>query len=328
MAQINNQPILSLCIPIYNRLTFLERQLGRMLEDKALFENQIQLIISDNCSSDDLKSCCDKYQQQGLNLIYHRNETNVGPDGNFDWCFHHADGKYVWLLGSDDVPVSGFVNNLVGYLKESDYGLVHLSIRKMNRELTVFENSDDMAVSVNYWLTFMSSNIIRTDSLKTIDLSDYRESYMIQVPAYLNACCSYQKNAILYIKQFFELDSDAANNGGYNLFQVFVTNLFGIFESFVDKGMLTKKSFDKMIEVEYKEFLSGYIINQLILHQKQNFTTNGAWSKLWKYYGRKPYAYYYLMYALIKKVLWHILFIFRPVLKPVRDKVLRKTQQK
>ncbi|MBR4625234.1 MAG: glycosyltransferase family 2 protein [Alphaproteobacteria bacterium] len=106
-------PLLSLCIPIYNRLPYLERQLKRMIEDKDLFKEKIQLIISDNCSSDDLLSCCEKYKSQGLNLHYHRNETNIGPDGNFDWCFHNAGGKYVWLLGSDDIPEKGILSQIV-----------------------------------------------------------------------------------------------------------------------------------------------------------------------------------------------------------------------
>ena len=323
MAQIIVQPLLSLCIPIYNRLSYLEKQLARMLEDKYLFEKQIQLIISDNCSADDLEFCCKKYQERGLKITYHRQETNIGPDKNFEWSFHHADGKYVWLLGSDDVPVSGVLRKLMAYLEWSDYGLVHLSMRKMDRELTAFEKSDDMAIAVNYWITFLSANIIKTESLKTIDLSDYRKSYMIQVPAYLNGCCSCQRNAIIYLPQFFEKETDNANNGGYNLFQVFVTNLYGIYESFIENNLLSRQAFDRIIEVEYKDFLSGYIIDFLILRKKCNFNIAGAWSKLWRYYGKKPYAYYYLVYAFIKKIAYRILMMFCPVSKTVREWLLR-----
>lgn len=301
MAQITEQPLLSLCIPIYNRLSYLERQLTRMLEDKDLFEEQIQLIISDNCSTDDLQSCCEKYQQQGLKLLYHRNETNIGPDGNFDWCFHHAEGKYVWLLGSDDIPVKGLLQKIIGYLNE-DYGLLHLSMRNLSQELSLYHSSDEMAVAVNYWITFMSANIIRTESLKTVDLSEYKRSFMIQVPAYLNACCSYQNNAVLYLPQYFEKETDGANNGGYNLFEVFITNLYAIFDSFVQKGLLSNDAFEKIKRIEYKEFLVSWIVSILILKTNKNFKTGGDWKILWKYYGRNPYAYAYLFLYLAKLV--------------------------
>ena len=301
MAQIDNHPLLTLCIPIYNRLSFLEKQLERMSEDKDLFDRKIQLIISDNCSTEDLQSCCEMYQNQGLRLVYHRQDSNLGADGNFDWCFHHANGKYVWLLGSDDVPVSGFLRRLIEYLNNADYGLVHLSMRKLEKEIIIYHSSDDMAVAVNYWITFMSSNIIRTKSLMTVNLSNYRKSFMIQVPAYLNACCSYRENAILYLPQFFEKETDAANNGGYNIFNVFVTNLYGIFEDFVSKSLLSKQAFATIMKIEYKEFLVGYIIQVLILGKKGNFKIENSWPALRKYYGNKPYAYYYLLNRLIRR---------------------------
>ena len=298
MAQIGNQPLLSLCIPIYNRKIYLEKQLKRFLDEKELFEQDIALYISDNCSTDDLYSCCEEYQQRGLNLEYHRNEMNLGPDGNFENCFRQAKGKYVWLLGSDDVPCSGVLSKIVQYLKQGDYGLVHLSMRERKKELTIYDNPDAMAISVNYWITFMSANIIRTNSLRTVNLSDYRTSFMIQVPAYLNACCFYQRNAIIYCPIFFEKETDSANNGGYNVFEVFVTNLYGIYESFVQKGLLSQETFKTMIKVEYREFLLSIIIHQVILHQKRNFTTDGVRKRLVKYYGNKPYAYYYLVKGL------------------------------
>ena len=299
---MDNQPLLSLCIPIYNRLSYLERQLTRMLEDKDLFEKQIQLIISDNCSTDDLRSCCEKYQQLGLRLHYHRQEKNIGPDGNFDWCFHHADGQYVWLLGSDDIPVAGMLRKLLEVLNGSDYGLVHLSISHQSQILRAYHNDETLLADINVWITFISSNIIKTASVKNYDLSSYVGSYMIQIPAFLNACLTNEDNALIYLGQLFEKDSDASNNGGYNLFGVFVTNLYGIYEEFISKGLLSKQAFAKMIKIEYKEFLVGYIIKVLILGKRGNFKTDNSWAALRKYYGLKPYAYYYLILGFFRSL--------------------------
>lgn len=291
MAQIGVSPLLSLCIPIYNRLSYLNRQLEKFLKEKDLFENQIQLIISDNCSEDDLKVCCEKYQQQGLNLRYHRNECNIGPDGNFEWCFRHADGKYVWLLGSDDIPINGILAQVVAYLSDNDYGLVHLAMRKANKELTIYNNHNDMVVAVNYWITFISSNIICRESLKTINLSEYNNTLMIQVPAYLNACFFSKCNAVIYQPLFFERESDAANNGGYDIFEVFVTNLYSIYEKFINKEMLSKAAFTKIMKIEFKDFLLKYIVSLLVFRHKSNFRLDNSWNRLFKYYGRKPYFY-------------------------------------
>ena len=315
MAQIEKQPVLSLCIPIYNRLAYLERQLKRFLEDKDLFEEKIQLVISDNCSTDDLRSCCEKYQAQGLKLVYHRNDTNLGPDGNFDWCFHHADGKYVWLLGSDDIPVKGLLQRLLDILEGKEYGLVHLSTSKRESELTEYCKDESIVADIGVWITFMSANIIRTQSLNSINLKENIGSFMIQVPAYLNACLTSETNAIADMGQLFEKDSDAANNGGYNLFRVFVENLFGIYQRFVDNGLMAQSSFEKAKRAEYKNWLVNFVVNLLILHrpQRKNFDLEGSWKILRKHYGKYPYAYYYTCVNIAKR-------LARTVLKPFSNK--------
>ena len=308
---MHKQPILSLCIPIYNRITYLERQMERFLEDKDLFDDRIQLIISDNCSTDDLQSCCDKYKKIGIKLHYNRNATNLGPDGNFAYCFQHAEGKYVWLLGSDDIPVKGLLRKLLQYLESGDYGLIHLSMPPIKQELTCYTNSNDMALAVSFWITFMSANIIRTETLVKINLAEWMNSFMIQVPAYINAYCTCQNNAVIYLSEYFECGTDGINNGGYNLFQVFVTNLFGIYNSFVKKGSLSEITYEKLIKKEYCDFLWYHVIIQLVLRKNDRFPRNGAWKALWKYYGRKPYAYYYPFWGLIKVVLWKMKLINR-----------------
>lgn len=303
MAQINKNALLCICIPIYNRLNYLDRMLSRFLEDKDLFDDTINLIVSDNCSQEDLQSCCKFYQDQGLNLLYHRNEENLGSNGNFLWCFENAVGKYIWLLGSDDIPKSGNLQRLVNYLECKDYGLFHISIVSKRQGITEYSDAEEMAVAVNYWITFMSSNIISTSSLQNIRLAPYKETWLVQVPAYLNACCMSNINAVLGFKEFFESESDALNNGGYNLFKVFVTNLYGIYEEFIDKSLLSRKVFNRIIKIEYKEFLVYYII-QLLIHRKEcNFQLEGSWNALRKYYGRKPYAYYYLIKRLFRNLI-------------------------
>ena len=291
---MSNLPILSICIPIYNRIDYLHRMLSRFLEDKELFINDIHLFIADNCSQDDLRSCCSQYQAMGLNMSYHRNEENIGPDRNFELCFHSGKGQYTWLLGSDDIPVRGFLKKLLAQLKQNDYGLFHLSMKPRKEELTEYHQSDEMAVAVNYWVTFMSANIIKTETINDVDFSDYRQSNMIQVPAYLNACTKSGLNAISYLGHPFEVDSDEGNNGGYNLFKVFVT----IYESCIKRGLLSETAFDEIKRIEFKEFLSGYIVRLLIIRRNKSFDTEGGWAILKKYYGHSLYVFPYLLKVL------------------------------
>lgn len=298
----NKQPLLSLCIPIYNRLEYLKRMLERFLEDKILFEETIDLLISDNCSTDDLESCVNEFKSKGLKITYNRNQKNLGPDGNFLYCFNHAKGKYCWLLGSDDIPVKGFLNSLVTVLQGKEYGLVHLNHHSDGLS-QLFEYSDNqkMVENIAHWITFMSSNIINTKNIAFINSNQYMDTYLIQVPYYLYSCLNSPVNAI-YKYSCFEKDDDSANNGSYNLFQVFVQNLFDVYERFYQQKMLSRKVIENIKRNEYEHFLFPFIKDLLVLKKKSNFDKKHAWHILFRCYGLKWYFYSYPIMYVVKKV--------------------------
>lgn len=297
----NKQPLLSLCIPIYNRLEYLKRMLERFLEDKILFEETIDLLISDNCSTDDLESCVNEFKSKGLKITYNRNQKNLGPDRNFLYCFNHAKGKYCWLLGSDDIPVKGFLNSLVTVLQGKEYGLVHLNHHSDGLS-QLFEYSDNqkMVENIAHWITFMSSNIINTKNIAFINSNQYMDTYLIQVPYYLYSCLNSPVNAI-YKYSCFEKNDDSANNGSYNLFQVFVQNLFDVYERFYQQKMLSRKVIENIKRNEYEHFLFPFIKDLLVLKKKSNFDKKHAWHILFRCYGLKWYFYSYPIMYVVKK---------------------------
>lgn len=298
----NKEPLLSLCIPIYNRLEYLKRMLERFLEDKILFEETIDLLISDNCSTDDLESCVNEFKNKGLKITYNRNQKNLGPDGNFLYCFNHVKGKYCWLLGSDDIPVKGFLNSLVTVLRGKEYGLVHLDCYTgKNIQVHEYLDNQKMVEDISYWITFMSANIFNSKFISKVNGNKYLGTYFIQVPYYLYSCLYSSVNAI-YTYKSFEKDDDSANNGNYNLFKVFVDNLYGIYDLFVKQKLISKKTLNKIKKKEYEEYLFKYIVDCLILKKNKCFYTDNAWRILFRHYGNKLYFYLYPIKKIASKI--------------------------
>ena len=308
----DKRPLLSICIPIYNRLPFLQKMLNRFMEDRGLFESEIELIISDNCSKDDLQSCVASFQEQGLPIFYHRQETNLGPDGNFNYCFKQAHGKYMWLLGSDDIPLTGVIKQLLSYLRGKDYGLFHF--RAVGDEKTFFHKYDDngqMLADINVQITFMSANIISTERLSQLDLLKYTGTNLIQVPAFMDACLSKEHNAICLTPQIYEPVFDEATTGDYDLFGVMVRNLFTICQEFVDNGRMTKEAFEAFKKSECKDYIPAVILANLILKRKSNYMLKDAWKIIFKYYGKKPYFYYYCIRKCIQIGVRKVMKVFK-----------------
>ena len=130
-----SQPLLTLAIPTFNRSTYLSELLESLFE-QLMTSPEVQLLISDNCSSDDTAAVLESFRSRGLRFRYLRNETNIGVDANFLQCFDEAGGKYFWLLGDDDILVPDAVKQIVSLLQTGetrhgeqciDFDLVYLS---------------------------------------------------------------------------------------------------------------------------------------------------------------------------------------------------------
>ena len=72
------QPLLSICIPTYNRASFLDQCLSAIVHQDG-FDERVEVVISDNASTDNTQELCKKYTEQYPNIRYFRNEV-MGPN--------------------------------------------------------------------------------------------------------------------------------------------------------------------------------------------------------------------------------------------------------
>lgn len=99
---------LSICIPTYNRAPFIGQLLESILQQTD-YRCELEVVISDNASSDDTLDVVERYRSQFPRLIYQCAEKNQGADRNFLKVVELASGDYCWLMGSDDVLEPGAI---------------------------------------------------------------------------------------------------------------------------------------------------------------------------------------------------------------------------
>src|ERR1700746_1338908 len=92
------RPLLTLAIPTYNRGAFL-RQFLDSVRDQLRLSSDVELVVSDNASTDETSEIINEELRRGTRLTYLRNPENIGPDANFLQCYERASGKYVWVMG-------------------------------------------------------------------------------------------------------------------------------------------------------------------------------------------------------------------------------------
>jgi glycosyltransferase involved in cell wall biosynthesis len=113
------EPLLSICIPTYNRADWLRSSLWNWLPQVKQFGEQVELIVSDNTSTDHTQKIIDEAAEWG-NFVYYRRPENLGPLKNIYYMLKDlAHGKFVWVVGDDDLPKSNAVEKVLIALKES-----------------------------------------------------------------------------------------------------------------------------------------------------------------------------------------------------------------
>lgn len=113
----NSRPLISICIPTYNRCKYLDYLLNNINEQIGESITMVQVTVSDNFSTDETWSVINKYQKNGLNLKYVRQPKNFGFVENLNFALQMADGEYCWLMGDDDAFRPGAISYMANLLK-------------------------------------------------------------------------------------------------------------------------------------------------------------------------------------------------------------------
>jgi len=110
---LQNQPLVSIGIPVYNGERYLEQTIDSILSQTY---SNFELIISDNGSTDRTQVICEKYGSQDGRIKYHRNEKNLGAAPNYNIVFELSSGEYFKWADYDDLLAPDFISKCVDIL--------------------------------------------------------------------------------------------------------------------------------------------------------------------------------------------------------------------
>lgn len=154
----NKQPLLSICIPTYNRAEYLEGALKNIVTDSA-FDSRVEVIISDNASTDNTQEVGKKYSNTYSNISYFRNDINV-KDENFYLVIQHSKGKYVRLFNDTLRFRPGALEKMLNIIKESSENCSLFFYQKttlVNKDRAVIHNSCEFISNVSFYVTWIAN---------------------------------------------------------------------------------------------------------------------------------------------------------------------------
>jgi len=94
----NQPPLVSVCIPVRNCESFIEEAIQSVLTGNF---QDFEIVVVDNASTDQTIAVVSAIGDPRIRIL--RNETNVGACRNFNISMEEARGKYIKMLGADDI---------------------------------------------------------------------------------------------------------------------------------------------------------------------------------------------------------------------------------
>lgn len=319
----NNEPKLAILIPTYNRAECLDLCLSsieRQFNDEMF--GKIEVIVSDNASTDDTSKVLNKYEHLPYLSIL-KSEMNLGPDANFVKLVNASTAKFLWLFGDDEAFLDSSLEKILSILnKYPEAGLFHLTavghtalkefnfkLKHPNPELLIFNDANIFLDKINYNISFISSHIFNKHLLNdSITVNDFLGTNLIQQLYYFQTALIGKYNIFINDYYFSQLLN---NTGGYNLFRVFAENQNKIFNFFEIKG-LKKKTIYSINKKMLSNFFPYFILQTKLRALESKIILQSPFRILFKTYWEYPSFWIFCFPILVtpKNILkWIYLFL-------------------
>jgi glycosyltransferase involved in cell wall biosynthesis len=126
--------VLSIVIPTYNGATTISETLDSIIPQ---VEKGVEIVVSDNASTDNTPGIVEQYQAKCHNIRYYRNSKNMGVDRNCDLGVQRSSGDYIWFLGDDDKILYGGIRKVLDVISShQDLALMFVNCSMWNRNFT------------------------------------------------------------------------------------------------------------------------------------------------------------------------------------------------
>lgn len=272
-----DKPLLSICIPTYNRGNILKIAFDKLLPQVNIYNKIIELVISDNASSDNTQVIIKKYQKlyPKINWVTFLQSENTGYYGNFKKCRELSTGKYFWLLSDNDHINNGVINEVIKVLslKEKKLGVVYLhSINNMTgyyKKELFFEEIKEK--HKEYALMLISSVLVFNDKTQDYEIFEkFKNNDFLGFIFFIKAL-EYSKKMIVIEGSIF---SQYPTTVTFNIFKSWIEDIMECVNYLRGKNLVTTETI--------KDLVNGFLA-RVIVHHVHRYVAYG--NILGKKYG-------------------------------------------
>ncbi len=287
-----DKPILSICIPTYNRAENLNKTLKTIIsQDFFNNTNAVEVVVSDNCSSDNTPDICKKYMERFPGkFVYHRNLENI-KDKNFEKSLSLGSGIFLKLSNDTLIweknSLEKICKDILFFFDEKPIMFFPSGFVHTGNTYEISNNLNDFIKKISFNITSIGSfGIWKSDFDKIKNFNRYANLKLTQVDVLLRLM-EQKKLAVIVTTQYFK-NIVYLKKGGYNIAEVFGKNYLSILYKYVKNKQMSKSAFEK----EKKNLLIHHINKFYFDFQKiYTFNKTGYFKFLKDFYGLNLYFY-------------------------------------
>lgn len=285
------KPILSICIPTYNRSTYLKKCIDSIVCQMPFIEEKVEVVISDNASNDNTYEIIQPYLNSYSNIYYYCNDENI-RDKNFPVVISKAHGLVRKLCNDTLIFEENSLYKMCSIIEKYDNSqpvLVWANGSGKN-EVSIYECSfREYIKSMSCWITSIACFSIWEDDCIEI-VKDFRgcDQSLWQVNKQLEMASS--KNVVIINEHFTDVQQVEKKNISYGLYKVFYENYFSLLEPYIERGDLKQEDKEYLEKDLLFSFFKNWVIQwkmnstDLVYSQEENLK-----EKIWETYSNKPY---------------------------------------
>ena len=109
-----------------------------------------QLLIVDDCSSDDTVKIIESYKRNDLRIFVLHNHRHLGPAGSRNLAIEQASGRFIAFLDSDDLWAPHKLETQVRFMEESGAALSYTGYEKMLENGTKMHRIVHVPATISY----------------------------------------------------------------------------------------------------------------------------------------------------------------------------------
>jgi glycosyltransferase involved in cell wall biosynthesis len=292
---MKTRPLLSINIPTYNRVSYLEAALEVLLPQLT---DEVEINVSDNNSTDATWDYLGSLAGR-----VNRVRAPVGTNANYNIlsCVSIGTGEYTWVHCDDDIAVLNAAENIVRAIKEfHNPPALSFEWHGYDTNMSGFINHrvtarwkrcdrDEFLRTISYKFTFASAIVIKRGCADVEYIKEHSPIDLIPANIMLSTVGKYNDAVVSEDR----LLAARGNPGGYDALTIFSKDIFRLFRMNGGFGY-DRSAFKKM----YSDSL-----RTVMVHGAANFPV--TWKSVWNVtcysFGYKNY-YVYVLPVLVRRL--------------------------